>query len=147
MNTAVDNQSNSGDEFDDALDKILDFEAEIYNTGLEKGSTVGKEKQNEASKKEGLKYGHQIGNHIGYYLSIINTLKTFKSDAFSKPNSRISLTSDKIVKLANEVNISDCYNPKFEAKMKKIRKEFKKLLSLMKIKSEEENVNKNQLEF
>ena len=137
------------DEFNqdlDILDGIVDFEQQMYEQGVEKGSEIGKKEQKKASINEGKKYGKQIGNHLGYYSSIISLFISHKPEYFHNPNSRPSRTVKKLQKLISEADITKCYDQNFEKSMNRIKSEFKKLLSLLKVQSQDDS-KQSEFEF
>lgn len=128
---------------DDLFDGVLELESQMYNQGVEEGNIEGDERQKLGSIEEGKKYGLQIGNHLGYYKEIINMMIKFK---IKGENSRAVKLGIKLLKVIENVDISECYEEDFEKKMNKIREDFKKFLSLLKVKSKSDNPQ-DQMEF
>lgn len=133
------------DSDDEIFNGVHSLEMEMYQEGFKDGEVEGIKKSKETSVKEGKSYGKQVGNHIGYYKTILDILRKYKPSKFES-NSRIKKLDEKLTKILSEVDITLCYEEHFEKDQKKIQKWFKQLLSIAKIKSQSDDP-KEQVEF
>jgi hypothetical protein len=72
---------------------------------------------------EGRTYGQQIGNHMGYYVTILDILRKGMPEKFQN-NQRIKKLDEKLAKALAKVDITECYEDHFEKDQAKIKKWF-----------------------
>ena len=132
-------------DYDDLFGGVIDLEMKMYQEGYETGETTAIETSKEKSLLEGKGYGQTIGNHVGYYVTILNLFKQRMPEKFQS-NQRLQMLCKKLEKKLGAVKIQDCYEDFFEKDQATIKTIFLQILSIVKVKSTSDDVKKD-IEF
>lgn len=118
-----------------------------WDKGYKDGIVQGKLDMEEKSLEKGKTFGYEIGNEFGYYKTLINSfndnLKVFSlNEKSTKSFNENKLT---LFEKISQVDLESCYKPEFEEDIKRIRNQFKKVMVILKVTTQSENVN--QMDF
>lgn len=134
--------NNDDNDLDDIFGFAINYNKDKIIEGQGKGKKAGEDKSISESIKYGRDYGKKIGNELGYYKTVVERLAD-KGYVFAGEQKQKKFGDLKVqlLELIANITVEDIYEDRFENDMDNVKKLFKKMMIMVKVKTQAENAN------